>query len=111
MVTTREGMPDDRDHQTVEQPGQHADAERRDDGELTLPVACQTQTKPTMPRAMIDGKDRSMSPAMMTMRQRHRDDREVGRRLGEREVDRGPTGTFAGASTMNSAATAAGTRR
>ena len=31
-----------------------------------LPVACHTQTKPTMPSAMIDGNDRSMSPATMS---------------------------------------------
>ena len=30
-------------------------------------VASQTQTKPTMPSAMTDGNERSMSPATMTM--------------------------------------------
>ena len=31
------------------------------------PVASQTHTKPTMPRAMTEGNERSMSPATMTI--------------------------------------------
>ena len=33
----------------------------------TLPVASQAKTKPTIPRAITDGNDRSMSPEMMTI--------------------------------------------
>jgi hypothetical protein len=33
----------------------------------TLPVPRHTKTNPTIPRAMIDGNDKSMSPVMITI--------------------------------------------
>ena len=33
----------------------------------TLPVACHSATKPTMPRDIVAGNERSMSPATITI--------------------------------------------
>ena len=63
MVTTSDGMPDQRHHEAVEETrAARPRARAATTPSTTLPVASQTHTKPTMPRAMIEGNERSMSP-------------------------------------------------
>ena len=90
IVTTSDGMPTNVTTRPLKRPGQDADGQRADDRPARrCRSPAQTQTKPTMPSAMIDGNERSMSPAMMTIVRGMAMIAKYGRRLGERQVDRG----------------------
>ncbi len=66
IVTTRDGMPTIVTRSPLKSPASAPTARAAAIPSSTLPVASQALTKPTIPSAMIEGKERSMSPAMMT---------------------------------------------
>ncbi len=67
MVTTNDGRPIMVTTRPLNRPAPAPTPSATIAASATLAVASQVHTKPTMPRAMIDGKDRSMSPATMTI--------------------------------------------
>ena len=67
IVTTSEGIPTKVMIRPLNRPASAPTPSEAAAPRATLPVACHTNTKPTIPRAMTEGNERSMSPAMMTI--------------------------------------------
>ena len=67
IVTTSEGRPTTVTTRPLKRPAPAPTASDAMAESATLPVASQVHTKPTMPRAMMEGNERSMSPATMTI--------------------------------------------
>ncbi len=67
MVTTSEGSPTTVMTRPLKSPAAAPTPMAAMTPSRTMSVASQTQTKPTMPRPMTEGNDRSMSPDTMTI--------------------------------------------
>ena len=67
IVTTSEGSPMTVTTRPLKRPALVPTSSATIAPRATLAVASQVHTKPTMPRAMMEGNERSMSPATMTI--------------------------------------------